>query len=317
MVISDYKIGDEKHILNLFNTTFGKPLSESYWKWRFIDNPEKKIMIKLMWDNDLLVGHYAVSPTTIMVNEQCISAALSMTTMTHPNYIGQKIFTKLAEQLYQDEAIKNNLKVILGFPNNNSHYGFIKNLAWKDLLQIPTFSISLDTIKPHNNKTITKVKTFTQHHINTQKEYLSSNTKHFLKSIEYLNWRYIQNPINFYDIFELKIKEKSFYAVTKLFCTNREKELYDVDIVELVFPEDFESLISLINEIKINYSKYNLCNIHTWIPINSAIHIQLEKIGFTNSLPITYFGIRVLDSNYKDLENSNMWHYSMGDSDIY
>ena len=34
-----WKDGDEKAILELFQLSFGAPLSERYWRWRFLDNP--------------------------------------------------------------------------------------------------------------------------------------------------------------------------------------------------------------------------------------------------------------------------------------
>ncbi len=46
-----------------------------------------------------------VEKQIIIINEIAL-AALSMTTMTHPNYAGRRIFTELAENLYQDEAKK-------------------------------------------------------------------------------------------------------------------------------------------------------------------------------------------------------------------
>lgn len=97
MEIRDYKPGDEKQILKLFEYSFGKKLPEEYWHWRFIDNPQKQIMIKLMWDKEILAGHYAVSPIEMIVHGEKILTALSMTTMTHPDYIGKGIFTQLAK----------------------------------------------------------------------------------------------------------------------------------------------------------------------------------------------------------------------------
>lgn len=317
MEIRDYKIGDEIKILELFQSTFGKPMSEAYWKWRFIDNPENKVMIKLMWDGETLAGHYAVSPLTLKVNNEKIVAALSMTTMTHPDYSGRGIFTQLAETLYQDETKKSGLKAVLGFPNSNSHYAFIKNLKWVDLEQIPTFSIDMSQIKPSKTDDIIITNSFNESHINAQYSVTNNFKIKINKSFDYLNWRYINNPINKYEIFELKNNDLSYYAVTKVFSSFNVKNKFEVDILELCFPDDQDSLVQLLNSIKEYYKKHDLLKINTWLPLNCNKHLLLEKLGFLNSTPITYSGIRILDSNYNMLDQSKDWNYSMGDSDIY
>ncbi len=84
MKILPYKTGDEHAILNLFERSFGKKLSIEYWNWRFANHPSGIRMIMLMWDGDTLVGHYAVSPAKLVIHQQEILTALSMTTMTDP-----------------------------------------------------------------------------------------------------------------------------------------------------------------------------------------------------------------------------------------
>lgn len=317
MEIKDYIKDDEIKILELFHLTFGKPLSEPYWKWRFIDNPENKIMIKLMWDNETLAGHYAVSPVKINVKGDTILTALSMATMTHPKFTGKGIFTELAETLYREESKKNDLKAAWGFPNNNSHYGFIKKLNWIDLEQIPTFSIGVEKIKKTNFSEIKLVTSFDENHIKTQQKLPPANKIKVEKSIEYLTWRYIKNPINHYTIFEFKDNANTYFAVTKVFSSFSDKDKFEVDILELNFPNDYDSLLQLMNAIFNHYKDYDLLKINTWLSVNDSKHLQLEKIGFLNISPITYLGIRILDEKYKQLEESKSWLYSMGDSDIY
>ena len=96
MEIRNYSSGDEQKILELFSLVFKKEMSLDYWKWRFLDNPERMTMIKLMWDGDLLAGHYALSPMRLLIGDDVVLSGLSMTTMIHPKYFGKGIFTKLA-----------------------------------------------------------------------------------------------------------------------------------------------------------------------------------------------------------------------------
>lgn len=204
-----------------------------------------------------------------------------------------------------------------GFPNNNSHYGFIKNLNWIDLEQIPTFSIKVDTIKKTGFSQINNVTFFNEKYIRTQNRLTDVYKIKVNKTLEYLNWRYLNNPINKYDIFECIDNDNAFFAVTKVFRSFNDQSRHEVDILEINFPPDIEKLLELMNAIKHHYLETNLLQINIWLPCSNVLHLQLEKIGFSNMQPITYSGLRVLDSEFENLTNSKEWLYTMGDSDIY
>ncbi len=317
MEIRDYNEGDEIQILQLFEESFGKKLSLDFWKWRFLNNPTNKLMIKLMWDNNTLVGHYAVSPVKLMFDDEVVLSSLSMTTMTHPNYAGKGIFSELAHSLYTDEAAQNNLSSVFGYPNNNSHYAFIKNLNWKNLESVPTFSINVNNIKPCVINNVVEFFEFTKEHELTFSNIYKKHLVKVARTVEYLNWRYVKNPINNYIFFEYKFNSENYFAVTKIFKSFSNPAFFEIDILELVFPANYEILLMLLNAITFKYKLSNLSKINIWLSLNDDRHILLEKIGFENNLPITYSGIKVLDNNYKEMYDSRNWMYSMGDSDIY
>ena len=100
MELRPYAPGDEVAILRLFERSFGKPLSEAFWRWRFMDDPHGGPLIELAWDGHILAGHYAVSPMTVAIEGERCLASLSMTTMTDPDYRGQGLFGQLATRLY-------------------------------------------------------------------------------------------------------------------------------------------------------------------------------------------------------------------------
>ncbi len=318
MEIRNYQSGDETKILELFQIVFKKTLSDEFWKWRFADNPEHKFMIKLMWDGDVLAGHYAVSPVKMIVSGEEVLTALSMTTMTHPNYGGKGIFGELAESLYQEEYQKNNLVAIWGFPNSNSHYGFIKNLKWKNLEQIPTLSILTNQIKETSVERVEVVNDFTLNHENAFMQCTSDFEVKVNKTQEYLRWRFTSNPIFNYTIFSTKTNNAfDWFAVTKVFPSFVQKDAYEVDIVELCFQADAALLSELLFAITQHYAAYNIIRINCWIPFNDTKHILFEKMGFSPIAPITYSGIRLMNETYHNMIDSNSWYYSMGDSDVF
>ena len=86
LTIQPYAPGDEDAILDLFAATFGQVLDMASWRWRYQDNPYGGTLIELMWDGDTLAGQYAVSPINMSIGGQIVPCALSLDTMTHPEY---------------------------------------------------------------------------------------------------------------------------------------------------------------------------------------------------------------------------------------
>jgi len=317
MRITDYKPGDEEQILQLFEKSFGKPLSEKFWKWRFLDNPVNQVMIKLMWDGDLLVGHYAASPVKLICDGESILTALSMTTMTHPDYAGKGIFSQLAEALYRTEAEQTQLKAVWGYPNNNSHYAFMKNLEWSNLEAVPTFSLAARNIRDIPDSNVKQVTAFSEKHVLAAQSASKECRVKVDKSLDYLGWRYGDHPENTYEIFEYETSDQSFFVVSKVFPSFDVKGTFEVDILELAVPNEAGIIAAFLSEIARVYSAYDLLKINLWLPLNDPKHITLEKLGFVNTAPVTYFGIKLLDPAYSPLLENKNWDYSMGYSDIY
>ena len=311
-----YQPGDEFHILDLFQLSFGKPMSEEYWRWRFESNPLNDILIELAWDGDTLAGHYAVSPVKLVVNEKEHLTALSMSTMTHPKYRGLSLFPFLAKSLY------NHMKdlgyfMVWGFPNNLSHRGFVQNIGWKDIYEIPAFGADLDKIKlprkvPENVINLyafdDRFDVFFQKYIKDKK-----NTIIVKKNSEFLNWRFNENPDNSYYILGyIESGVLMGYAVYKKYHNN-------FDIVDLLIAPDQNIGLDLVTAIISIAREKDIRHINMWLPLNHKLHRELERIGFINESPITYWGGCLLynrDTSRAPLDYRN-WYYTMADSDIY
>ncbi len=318
MNITTYTRGDEIKIISLFKEVFGRDMNLAFWEWRFLENPINKIMIRLMWDGQKLVGHYAVSPVMLSIGNNIALTGLSMTTMTHPDYNGKGIFTNLAEELYQSEYKQNDLQAVWGFPNNNSHAGFIKNLRWVNLPVIPTFSLETNRIMRHPPKSeeIKIIELFTIGHESAYSLITSPYCVKTHKTVDYLNWRYFKNPYFKYTVFEFKHENNFFFSVVKLYATSNFEN--EIDIVEFIFPDNKEAIHDLIHHILAFYSEHKIVKVNIWLPLNDLRHLTLEKIGFKNDLPITYMGVRAFSPQFSEyLGKCGNWFFSMGDSDVF
>lgn len=313
MEIGKYKNLDELEILKLFELSFGKSLSMEYWNWRFNNNPfTDEKFIHLMWDNNVLVGHYAVSPVDIIINNEIVKSALSMTTMTHPDYGGQGIFSQLAASVYEHQRQASH-KLVWGFPNTNSHYGFKKNLEWKDIAILPMMSLYAHNIptKTHSIQ-YEDVDNFTAQIA----EIFNASSKpiRINKTMEYLNWRYIHNPSATYHT--LINSSESIGVIYKIIDSFTEKHKKEVDILDMQFQGNKDILISLLRTI-LDRQDDDICKINVWCSLHDDEHLLYEKIGFFHTSPLTYFSARSFESNTDQVLNFKNWDISFSYSDIF
>ena len=130
--IADYREGDEARIVALFERVFAKPMgatkSLEHWRWKFAQNPVDPKVIELVWDGERLVGQYTISPRKLRCSGAQRLGALSLDTMTDPDYGRQGIFTASAEACYA-RLVEHDFACVYGFPNANSIHGFEKRLG--------------------------------------------------------------------------------------------------------------------------------------------------------------------------------------------
>lgn len=322
MEIRPYSPGDEHAITALFKAVFRKEMTLAYWQWRYRDNPAAGPMIDLMWDGPELVGHYAVSPVGLWLAGKSVLGALSMTTMTHPAYNGRGIFTTLAENLYARIAREQNVAAVFGFPNDQSHRGFVKNLAWQDLTALPTLSLKVRPNAPPADAQIRPLPTdapFTEVHTAAARQALTRYAVAVDRTPAYLTWRYRANPSAAYDAFEwIADSEPTYYAVTKRFNSFDTPGRQEVDLLDLAVPNDPVLLAAFVGAILAYYAVHEPVRLNLWLPLHDPRHLELEKLGFTHIAPITYAGVRALSpAAPAALTDDRAWAFSFGDSDVY
>lgn len=311
MIIKPFEWSNIPDILKLFELSFKKKMSLEYWEWRFKNNVfNPNPYIDLMWDGDQLVGHYAVSPVDMMIDGKIVKTALSMTTMTHPEYGGKGIFTQLAENLYQ-RLKDDGFSMVWGFPNNNSHYGFIKNLSWHNISAIPF--LSLDVSKSKLNIDSAPEMTILSN-FDTLPENLFYNNKavQVFKSHSFLNWRFIQNPSFEYKIAQIE-NTVFIYKEIPSWSDPLKSELDILEIGGIVNDK-------IINDFISNCVRKNECilKVNIWTSLFSDNYKHFEKVGFRMSEPITYLGARYLeDSIVHSVDNYKNWDISFTYSDIF
>jgi len=84
----------------------------------------------IAYSNSKPVAFYGAIPCFLKVNDEIILAAQAADAMTHPDHRNKGLFVELALttlQLCRDL----NIRLVFGFPNQNSSHGLISKLGWK------------------------------------------------------------------------------------------------------------------------------------------------------------------------------------------
>lgn len=137
---------DKPGILRLMRMEYGgRSLAHGdYFDWQYRQNPAGQATICCCEARDkTIAGIYVTIPVPMRLMGQRQMASLSLNTLTHPEYRKRGIFTASAEEVYF-RLKKCNVAFTLGFPNENSHKGFVTKLGFTDVGEAAVM------IRPHD-----------------------------------------------------------------------------------------------------------------------------------------------------------------------
>ena len=295
---------------SLFLASYGKPVPPDYLDWRYASKAEGPLLFNV----ETIEGHAVASYSAFPVNVACHGATwrtgLSMTTMTHPQWRGKKLFEKLAAELYVHMAALG-IGFVWGFPNAKSHPHFNAKLGWADIYEIPTMTLDLAAGDPDAVSSDAGVATDNGFDL----DYSGSNSDGLLRiqrSNDYLVWRYTANPVHAYTNHVLSQHGcVSSYVVTKPF-------LDGLDLVDIQTADKEEARVLLAHVVRLAHET-GLRHVRCWAPTHHAVHHVLERLGFKNASPVTYCGGRELTEGGapREWQDYRNWYLQMGDSDVY
>jgi GNAT superfamily N-acetyltransferase len=303
-------------IADTFQKSFGSDFNIKTWEWRFLNNPfTEKVYINYIKVNNVLASYYAVSPVNLIVDGQTYKIALSNMTMTHPDHQGKGYFKLLATALY-GKLKEDGFIGVFGFANQNSHYGFRKNLGWIDLTGLSNFSLEKNEFRSNllNNKEeyIIAESAIDLQLIQKSKNLICSELKILPdRSVHFLNWRLLSNPSKKYHSLTVKTGDALIGVMFFKFYNG------SIDIMEWFYAKhiSIDQKLLLMNAISHLINKFNV-NVNIWSNLHSEEHLLLEKFGFKESNFLTYFGVIPFVSE-PVMTNLRDWHYRFIDSDVF
>ncbi|MDO5157209.1 MAG: GNAT family N-acetyltransferase [Eubacteriales bacterium] len=272
---------------------------------RYIENPYEDLLMCIAEDEGRIVANYSVVPIKICVNGEIHKAALSLNTMTHPQYEGKGLFVRLASSLY-DYMDTLGYAMVCGFPNNLSNGIFCAKLGWKDIYEIPTMELRLHDVSNETCRCDVHPDIGNWQRVGVDESESEGVT--IFKENKYLIWRYRNHKTNKYVLSNF---DERCWAIHHVYGT-------EMNITEMHYGDNVQMLKKMV-DYYISLAVEQGCEkLTTWAGINTPLHSTLERKGFINRAPVRYFGGRILayqgDIDLLDYDN---WTVYMGDDNVY
>lgn len=305
MTIRPANDDDLPKIVQLLKLSLGEslmPKSETFWRWKHIENPFGKSPVLLAFDKQRLIGVRAFMNWQWRNGEKIYKAVRAVDTATHPEFRGKGIFKSLTLQLV-DESRDNNVDFIFNTPNKVSKVGYLK-MGWAShgkmtIYVNPTWPFSQrsgDFDREYQVGTTFSVAS----------ENFISNHRHLVTnySSEFLNWRYALNPNIKYHFFTDSLDRPSYLTIFRL---KPLKRVLEFRVCENFISSNFASkpytqhLKTVISESGANIVT-SANSLHLFPSIRLRLGPEITVRPFTVD---------------PDFLNFNFWKPSLGDLEVF
>lgn len=307
------KIDDTSYtnIQTLYMESFGLKSSLSAIKRKY--NTEffrlKNVGILAEDEKNSPAAYYGVFPIVLLYDSKDYLVAQSGDTMTSPNHRKKGLFTKLAKETYQLSK-ELGIKMVFGFPNENSYPGFKNKLSWifsgfmqKFTIKIPTLPLCEIASKYKSLEPV--YEKFVKHRISKFKIKLHEDS---IKCFGFSKTKgQIKKDLNF---FKYKLENESC-SLIKLngftLLIKPKKHLY-IGTVGYIKKNQTQALLKTVKKL----SKRLGCKkvIFTLSENHWLYEYLIEEIAPTKSLPIGFY-------LYNDTLNPEDIQFTLADYDTF
>lgn len=312
MIIREAAKEDLPGILRVLKESLGENSSkktEAVWNYKHVLNPFGSSLVLLAEEDNEIVGVRAFMRWKWQNEQKSFSAFRAVDTATHPKHQGKGIFKALTQKALE-LGIKGNNDFVFNTPNEQSRPGYLK-MGWRKISKIEIdiyfgnplyFFDSVLENTSQINYTQEKFDDFLDiYNKNQKKKFIST-----YKTIDYLIWRYENNPMQKYCV----IAEDNYYLAVYLKIRGNLKELR---ISEQLFIDESGKKASnrKVRELGREFGAH----IITVAPSDNKIKLLKFNGKFGPFLTIKKLGID--SSDFNELKRLSSWDYSLGDLELF
>ena len=317
-----YKTGDASGILGMFTKYFPYKRDEEFWVWINRIIGEDSIVAVATICNKI-VGHYAIVPRKIFVDNIEYNSGLGIHAVVDPEYREYVSIFEISNLAYK-EANKRGLSFVYGFPNANYRFIQEKLEKWKRVSIFNAYELDLNKdscLLPQENIFIEKIEASDFKKIYDIQVMIEKSVKMpVTPSNGGKNWllRYILHPQHLYETFEIhRNSEVVGFVVTK----NYTKENFRYrHIIDYVF-SDTVNIESILTKLVTEAQKEQIDYYSVWKG-DTSFEKAILKFGFLPTGFDTFLGVKVIDKSLSQavidkLTDFSNWRLVMGDTDSF
>jgi predicted acetyltransferase len=309
MLLRNATDNDIPAIIELLKSSLGEsssPKSISYWNWKHNKNPFGNSPVLVADTNGMLVGVRAMMQWHWQKGNNVFNTLRAVDTASHPDFQGKGIFSKLTKQLLEESKNKE-VDFIFNTPNAQSKPGYLK-MGW---IEAGKLNIGLQCRFPSFFKCSKKLSTISYdtnlsqlcNHWNNQCKKM--NLFFTPKSIDYLNWRYHDNPVVDYLIHcEHDIFIAAYLRPRKYFLELR--------ISELIYQGDSKTIKEKVNQFINSHRSNSRVTLISFSPFVKEVMPGVKLV-----LPVgPVLTLRNLNMSIP-FESLSNWNIALGDLELF
>ncbi len=312
MIIREPNSEDNAAIIALLQLSLGESKlkkSQEIWDFKHYSNPFGISPVFLAEDNGSLIGVRAFMQWRWQLGEVIWTSYRAVDTGTHPDHQGKGIFKKLT--LYAIDYVQHLGECfVFNTPNDQSRPGYLK-MGWKEVGKI---KVALQTISLLSLFTLFRKKKYTNSISESQLNELCTMHNDFLqskdvlftpKSVQYLQWRYENNPLQDYIV----VSTPDYYIAMYVKKHRFFNELRVVETIRVSSAKIRNQICSMIS----HYAFQNRCLLIT----SSDRELFYFKIYGSFGPKLTFRAVSNSDKFTATSLHITNWSYSLGDLELF
>lgn len=343
IIYSQFTGEDFTPVIELMKSTYpGHEISdERYLFWEYVRNPDGRVIMNIASNGRQTIAHYAIIPRKFIFHKQQLDGSVSVNTITHPDFRGKNLFSKLASETFR-QCHDRRILFTIGFPNPVSLPVIKKKnifdvtgaltVMFRPLNPVKTLSryfsgkkdksgdeIPLSIIISNKDVSLFDITSASESY---NKLLLAFNGKGHItthRNVEFFKWRYIDIPRRTY--FSLKHSAGEINAVIVF----RAKYIYGIRclvIVDIIGIKQ-DAIDQLLQEVNMIAKRNNMDLILTAICQHTEEYHTLKSAGYF-SLPqfllpqkLAFIVKRHHNDCPEEVLYFESWFLTFGDYDIF
>jgi len=266
VVIRPYRSGDEEGVLSLWRAAFGKDISASLWRWKYLKNPYPvQIGLAVGEEGEVLVMYGGIPYFANWKGERVTITHL-MDIMSHPDWRKSGLFVKTGTAFFDLFAGPDRTCFYYGFPGKY-HFDigkkYLKYTGLKNgvgFLKAETGTLGMNKMRAWGRiERMTGVdEAFDDLWKRCRKDYPFA----VIRDSAFLRWRFLEHPVREYEIWGYRSCFRRGWQAYAVFAIEGET----ARMVDILAPASMKTTRDFLVRMGDRFHGRGIKEIETWLP---------------------------------------------------